>query len=264
MIKKSLGLIETEGFVPAIEAADVGVKAANVSLLGCELTWPARLTVIFQGDVGAVKAAVTAGTVAADKIGEVISSHVIPRPNSQFQDFQTGSPFPFIKTYAVEPSDIEVEPEETIEVPQVEKKKEDKSVKTAKPEEVKETKKAVDPKSRKIEEITPPVLPDKVETKSKTVEKTDIADKETAKDVEKVVTTVETKVEQSAPVNAKTDRGEKKKESFNVSATVEKALPAKDKSVADGSSKYNQKTVPTPPARKTPATKPVRKRSRKK
>ena len=52
MIKKSLGLIETKGFVPAIEAADVGVKAANVALLGCELTWPARLTVIFQGDVG--------------------------------------------------------------------------------------------------------------------------------------------------------------------------------------------------------------------
>ncbi len=97
MKKRSLGLIETIGFVPAVEAADAGVKAANVSLLGCELTWPARLTVMFLGDVGAVNAAVSAGTASAKKVGEVISSHIIPRPDNQFQGFQTGAPFSFCK-----------------------------------------------------------------------------------------------------------------------------------------------------------------------
>lgn len=90
-----LGLIETKGFVPAVEAADAGVKAANVSLLSCELTWPAIVTVMFRGDVGAVKAAVTAGTAAAEKVGEVMASHVIPRPSGQFQGFQAGGPFSF-------------------------------------------------------------------------------------------------------------------------------------------------------------------------
>ena len=83
MKNKSLGLIETWGYVPAIEAADAGTKAAVVTLLGYEITKTALVTVKFIGDVAAVKAAVSAGTAAAKKVGKVVSVHVIPRPDPQ-------------------------------------------------------------------------------------------------------------------------------------------------------------------------------------
>ncbi len=79
----SLGMIETWGFAAAIEAADVGMKAANVDLLGYEITKTALVTIKFTGDVAAVKAAVNAGEIAANKVGRVIATHVIPRPGSQ-------------------------------------------------------------------------------------------------------------------------------------------------------------------------------------
>jgi microcompartment protein CcmL/EutN len=78
----ALGLIETRGLVGAIEAADAMVKAANVQLGHWEKIGSGLVTVTVRGDVGAVKAAVEAGTVAASRIGEVVSSHVIPRPHS--------------------------------------------------------------------------------------------------------------------------------------------------------------------------------------
>jgi len=78
--EQALGLIETRGLVGAIEAADAGVKAAPVKLLGTERTDPALVTVLFSGDVAAVKAAVDAGAAAAEKVGELIAVHVIPRP----------------------------------------------------------------------------------------------------------------------------------------------------------------------------------------
>ena len=77
---KSLGMIETYGFTPAVVAVDTGLKAANVELISCILTPPARMTVQFNGDVAAVKTAVTAAEAAAGKVGKVISVHVIPRP----------------------------------------------------------------------------------------------------------------------------------------------------------------------------------------
>ncbi len=83
MKKKSLGLIETRGFVPAIEAADAGAKAADVILIGYEIIKVALVTVKFRGDVAAVKAAVSAGAAAARKVGEVVAVHVIPRPDRQ-------------------------------------------------------------------------------------------------------------------------------------------------------------------------------------
>ena len=83
MKKKSLGLIETWGFIPAIEAADAGVKAADVILIEYEITKVALVTVKFRGDVAAVKAAVSAGAAAARKVGEVVAVHVIPRPDRQ-------------------------------------------------------------------------------------------------------------------------------------------------------------------------------------
>ncbi len=81
MDEKALGLIETKGLVGAIEAADAMVKAANVKLIGAENTIAALITVKVVGEVGAVKSAVDAGAAAAERIGELVSCHVIPRPH---------------------------------------------------------------------------------------------------------------------------------------------------------------------------------------
>lgn len=85
MEKRSLGLIETWGLVPAIEAADVGAKAANVILLGYEVVPVGRIVVTFVGDVAAVTASVSAGAAAAGKLGQVLAVHVIPRPDAQIR-----------------------------------------------------------------------------------------------------------------------------------------------------------------------------------
>lgn len=81
----ALGLIETRGLVGAIEAADAMIKAANVRLVGREQIGGGLVTVMVRGDVGAVKAATDAGAVAAGKVGEVISVHVIPRPHDEVE-----------------------------------------------------------------------------------------------------------------------------------------------------------------------------------
>jgi hypothetical protein len=85
MENRSLGLIETWGLVPAIEAADVGAKAANVILLGYQVVPVGRIVVTFVGDVAAVRAAVSAGATAASKLGQVLAVHVIPRPDAQIR-----------------------------------------------------------------------------------------------------------------------------------------------------------------------------------
>jgi ethanolamine utilization protein EutM len=83
MNQDALGLIETKGFVGAVEAADAMVKAANVTLVGKEKVGGGFVTVLVRGDVGAVKAATDAGAAAARKVGELISVHVIPRPHAE-------------------------------------------------------------------------------------------------------------------------------------------------------------------------------------
>ena len=83
--KQALGMIETKGLVGAIEAADAMVKAANVTLIGRVLVGGALVTVFVRGDVGATKAAVDAGAAAADRVGELISTHVIPRPHEEVE-----------------------------------------------------------------------------------------------------------------------------------------------------------------------------------
>ncbi len=85
MDEKALGLVETKGLVGAIEAADAMLKTAAVQLIGIENTIAALLTVKVVGDTGAVKAAVDAGASAAEKIGELISCHVIPRPHDDVE-----------------------------------------------------------------------------------------------------------------------------------------------------------------------------------
>src|SRR5207302_7927056 len=77
----ALGLIETKGFVGMVEAADAMVKAAKVELIGFEKIGGGYVTAVVRGDVAAVKAATEAGQRAAERVGEVVSVHVIPRPH---------------------------------------------------------------------------------------------------------------------------------------------------------------------------------------
>lgn len=85
MLKEALGMVETKGLVGSIEAADAMVKAADVKLVGKEKVGSGLVTVMVRGDVGAVKAAVEAGTAAATRLGEVIATHVIPRPHADVE-----------------------------------------------------------------------------------------------------------------------------------------------------------------------------------
>lgn len=79
--QSALGMVETKGLVGAVEAADAMVKAANVTLSGYEKIGSGIITVMVRGDVGAVKAATDAGAAAAERVGELLAVHVIPRPH---------------------------------------------------------------------------------------------------------------------------------------------------------------------------------------
>ena len=82
---QALGMIETKGLVGYIDAADAMVKVANVTLAGKVLVGGGLVTVMVRGDVGAVKAAVDAGAAAAERVGELLSIHVIPRPHADVE-----------------------------------------------------------------------------------------------------------------------------------------------------------------------------------
>ena len=82
---EALGMVETRGLVAAIEAADAMVKAANVQLIGTEKIGSGLVSVMVRGDVGAVKSAVEAGGAAAGSLGEIIATHVIPRPHGDVE-----------------------------------------------------------------------------------------------------------------------------------------------------------------------------------
>ena len=82
---EALGMVETRGLVAAIEAADAMVKAANVTLIGSEKIGSGLVSIMVRGDVGAVKAAVEAGGAAASRLGEVVATHVIPRPHGDVE-----------------------------------------------------------------------------------------------------------------------------------------------------------------------------------
>ena len=84
-MNNALGLVETKGLIGAIEAADAMVKAANVKLTGKVLVGGGLVAVMVRGDVGAVKAATDAGAAAAQRVGELISVHVIPRPHGDIE-----------------------------------------------------------------------------------------------------------------------------------------------------------------------------------
>ena len=82
---EALGMIETRGLTASIEAADAMTKAANVTLVGTEKIGSGLVSVMVRGDVGAVKAAVESGTAAAQRLGEIIATHVIPRPHTDVE-----------------------------------------------------------------------------------------------------------------------------------------------------------------------------------
>jgi len=90
MSAEALGMIETKGLVGAVEAADAMVKSANVKLIGYEKIGSGLVTVMVRGDVGAVKAAADAGASAAERVGELVSVHVIPRPHSDVEKVLVG------------------------------------------------------------------------------------------------------------------------------------------------------------------------------
>ena len=85
MAREALGMIETRGLVAAIEAADAMVKAAEVEFIGTEKIGSGLVSVMVRGDVGAVKAATEAGAAAASRLGEIVATHVIPRPHSDVE-----------------------------------------------------------------------------------------------------------------------------------------------------------------------------------
>ncbi len=85
MALEALGMVETRGLVAAIEAADAMCKAANVTLVGTEKIGSGLVTVMVRGDVGAVKSSVESGSAAASRLGELVATHVIPRPHNDVE-----------------------------------------------------------------------------------------------------------------------------------------------------------------------------------
>ena len=85
MSQEALGMVETRGLVASIEAADAMLKAANVTLVGTEKIGSGLVSVMVRGDVGAVNAAVEAGRTSASRLGELVATHVIPRPHSDVE-----------------------------------------------------------------------------------------------------------------------------------------------------------------------------------
>ena len=95
MSAEALGMVEVRGFIGAVEAADAMAKAAQVEVLGSAQAGSGLVAILVKGEVGAVKSAVAAGSASAGKVGEVVSTHIIPRPHGNLalvlQDLETGS-----------------------------------------------------------------------------------------------------------------------------------------------------------------------------
>lgn len=90
MADRALGMIETRGLIASIEAADAMVKAANVQLIGKEKVQGGLITILVVGDTAAVKSAIDAGASAAQRVGELVSTHLIPRPDDQLDEIIAG------------------------------------------------------------------------------------------------------------------------------------------------------------------------------
>ncbi len=91
-MSEAIGMIETKGYVGSVEASDAMVKAANVTLIKTIMIGGGLITVLAQGDIGSVKAAVDAGAKAAAKVGELVGSHIIARPHEELLEAFLGKP----------------------------------------------------------------------------------------------------------------------------------------------------------------------------
>lgn len=129
----ALGMIETRGLVASIEAADAMVKAASVTLISKTHVGGGLVTVMVEGDVGAVKAATDAGAAAAERVGELISVHVIPRPAADVAHILDRRPEPKPEP---EPPAPEPEPEPEVPEPEPEEAAHTEEMKEEQPEEV--------------------------------------------------------------------------------------------------------------------------------
>ena len=114
MLEYALGMVETRGLVGSVEAADVMVKTANVHILGTEYIRNGMVTVMIVGEVAAVKAAVDAANAAAARVGQVVSTHVIPRPAAEVESILKKTP----KHAATEEEPKQIEPKTKREKPQ--------------------------------------------------------------------------------------------------------------------------------------------------
>jgi len=171
---KALGLVETKGLVAAIEAADAMVKAANVKFVGKEITVPAMITVKVVGETAAVRAAVDAGAAAAQRVGQLISTHIIPQPDNQL-----------IVLLPEIADDTESKTKTEVKKTEVSKEKEiQKSVKIPKPE----------PKKKEIVEfvVETPEMETVSETTNETLERLRKEALGTVKDKEPVKVTTKT------------------------------------------------------------------------
>lgn len=131
----ALGMIETRGLVASIEAADAMVKAASVTLISKTHVGGGLVTVMVEGDVGAVKAATDAGAAAAERVGELISVHVIPRPAADVAHILDRRPEPKPEPEP-EPPAPEPEPEPEVLEPEPEEAAHTEEMKEEQPEEV--------------------------------------------------------------------------------------------------------------------------------
>lgn len=131
----ALGMIETRGLVASIEAADAMVKAASVTLISKTHVGGGLVTVMVEGDVGAVKAATDAGAAAAERVGELISVHVIPRPAADVAHILDRRPEPKPEPEP-EPPAPEPEPEPEVPEPELEEAAHTEEMKEEQPEEV--------------------------------------------------------------------------------------------------------------------------------
>lgn len=131
----ALGMIETHGLVASIEAADAMVKAASVTLISKTHVGGGLVTVMVEGDVGAVKAATDAGAAAAERVGELISVHVIPRPAADVAHILDRRPEPKPEPEP-EPPAPEPEPEPEVPEPEPEEAAHTEEMKEEQPEEV--------------------------------------------------------------------------------------------------------------------------------
>jgi microcompartment protein CcmL/EutN len=161
----ALGLIETKGLIGAIEAADAMVKAANVKLVSKEKITAALVTVKIIGEVAAVKSAVDAGAAAAQRVGQLVSAHVIPRPDDQLEDIiyysQIQSSPDKTEVEEAKSKSKESKPEKIVEVPQLKVKEVAEEVEIVESTEEKEEPEEIITIKEKPKRKVKPVLPEK-------------------------------------------------------------------------------------------------------